>query len=70
MRRQAGVFARQYPARIGDELPEQVRVLEIQGVGGEINLGLGTRGAVFAGATAAAAPVWFVRASFARHRFT
>jgi hypothetical protein len=40
MRGQAGVFARQDAALIGHELPEQIGVLEIQRVGGEVNLRL------------------------------
>ena len=48
MRRQAGVFARQDAALVGHELPEQVDVLEIERVNGEIDLGLRARGARFA----------------------
>jgi hypothetical protein len=49
----AGVFARQDAALVGHVLAKQIRILEIQGVGGEINLGFGTRRAVFHGALSA-----------------
>ena len=42
MGRQTRVFAGQDAALVRHELPEQIRVLEIQGIGREINLWLGT----------------------------
>jgi hypothetical protein len=44
---QAGVFAGQDAALIGHKLPEQIGVLEIQRVSGEINLGFGPGRATF-----------------------
>ena len=38
---QTGVFAGQDAALIGHELPEQVDVLEVEGVDGEVDFGLG-----------------------------
>jgi hypothetical protein len=50
MRWQAGVFAGQDAALVGHELPEQVGVLEIQRVDGEIYFRFRTRRAIFRGA--------------------
>jgi hypothetical protein len=47
MRGQAGVFARENPSLVGDELAEQRDVFEFQRVGGEINFGFGTGRAAF-----------------------
>ena len=44
---QARVFAGEDATRIGDELFEEIDVFEIEGVGREINLGLGPRRAFF-----------------------
>jgi len=69
MRRQARVFARQNPALIRDKLPQQVCVLEIQGVHREIDLGLRTgRAGLPIGRTAASATIGLFRASLARHK--
>jgi len=46
---QPGVFAGKNAALIGDELLEQIDVLEIKRVDSEIDLGLGTRRAHFRG---------------------
>ena len=43
VRGQASVFAREDTTLVGDKLLEQIDVLEIQSVGGEINFGLGPR---------------------------
>src|SRR2546425_9083440 len=65
---QAGVLPRQDPAVIGHKLTEQVRVFEIQGVDGEIDLGLRTRSAfLHATRSATASPVPFLSVSLARH---
>jgi hypothetical protein len=47
MRGQAGVFAGQDAALVGHKLPEQIGVLEVERVGGEINLRLRTLRAGF-----------------------
>ena len=47
MRRQAGVFSGKEPALIGDELAEQIGILEIERVRGEVNLGFRSRRARF-----------------------
>ena len=47
MRGHAGVFARQDAALVGDILAEQVGVLEVQRIGGEIDLGFRARRAIF-----------------------
>jgi len=43
----SGVFAWQNAPLIGDELPEQIDILEFQSIHGEINLWLGPRSAFF-----------------------
>ena len=49
MRGQTRVFAGQQPTLVGDVLPEQIHVFEIDGVEGKINLGLRAWRAVFRG---------------------
>jgi hypothetical protein len=51
--RHPGVFAGQNAALVGHVLAQQIGVLEIQRVGGEVNLGFWTRRAVFHGTLAA-----------------
>ena len=68
MRWQAGVFAGQDAALVGHKLPEQVGVLEIKRVDGEINFWFRTRRAVFRGAARTAA-VPFVSVGFAWHGY-
>ena len=70
MRREPGVLAWQDSPLIGDKLPEQVRIFEVQRVNGEINLGLGTRRADFGdGRTAASAALaGFIGTCFTRHK--
>ena len=67
MRGQAGVFAGQNAALVGHKLPEQIGVLEIQRVGGEIDFRFRTRRADFRGAARTAA-IPFVGVGFAWHR--
>ena len=69
MGRQSGVLARQNPPLVGDELPQQVGVLEIQRVNGKVNLWFGPRRAHFAGGSPAAGATFLrlIRSSFARH---
>jgi hypothetical protein len=45
VRGQTGVFAREDAALVGDELAEQGGVFEVEGVDGEVDLGLGPRSA-------------------------
>ena len=68
MRGQAGVFAGQDAALVGHELPEQVGILEIQRVDGEIYFGFWTRRAIFRGAARTAA-FPFVSVGFAWHGY-
>ena len=70
MRGQTGVFPGQDAALVGDKLAEEVDVLEIERIGGEIDFRLRPLGAHFDERTAAtrAAGVALFRASFARHR--
>jgi len=71
MRGQAGVFAGQNASLVGHELFEQVGVLEIQGVRGEINLGLGPRRADFIRAGPAAGTAFLsVGMRLAWHKIT
>jgi len=65
MRGHSGVFARQDAALVGDVLPEQVGVLEIERVLGEVNLRLWARRAVLGGAAVAA--LVFFRVCLAWH---
>jgi hypothetical protein len=65
MSRHTGVFAGQDAALIGDVLAEQIGVLIVQGVGGEINLRLWPGCAIFHWALAA---LIFVGMSFAGHK--
>jgi len=69
MGREAGVFAGKDSALIGDKLPEEIRVLVVQGIDGEIDLGLRTRCPPLCGC-AATTPfgVPFLRMGFARHK--
>src|SRR5271170_3090583 len=53
MRGQAGVFARQDAALVGHVLPEQISVLEIEGVEREVNFWFWTRRAFHRTAVAA-----------------
>src|SRR6266404_7453195 len=66
--RQAGVFAGQDAPGVGDELPEQIDVFEIERVGREVNLGLGSGGARFRGPSAARTAARFVNVGLARHK--
>jgi hypothetical protein len=50
VRGKAGIFAREDAPLVSDELAQQVGVLEVQRIHGEIDLGLRTRCADFAGA--------------------
>ena len=68
MRGHPGVFARQDAALIGHKLPEQIGVLEIERVNGEVNLWLRPRRAIFRPVTRPAA-VPFVCISFAWHGY-
>src|SRR6185436_13507778 len=69
MGRQAGVFAGQDAAVVGDELAQQIDALEIEGVDGEIDLGLRTGRAFFQAAGAAATfAITAVRMSFTGHK--
>jgi hypothetical protein len=52
---QTRVFTGKKPALVGDELPEQIHVLEVQGIQSEVDLRLGARRASLAGSTAAPA---------------
>jgi hypothetical protein len=61
MRGHSGVFARQDAALIGDILPEQIRVLEIERVLGEVNLRLRARCALFRRAAIAALVFFGIR---------
>ena len=61
MRGHSGVFARQDAALVGDVLPEQVGVLEIKRIFGEVNLRLRARCAVFRRAAVAALVLFGVR---------
>jgi len=65
MRGHPGVFARQDAALVGDVLAEQVGVLEIQRVFGEVNFRLWARRAVLGGAAVAA--LVFFRVCLAWH---
>lgn len=67
MGRQAGVFARKNTSLVRDELPEQIDVLEVKSVNGEIDFGLRTRCANFAVAGAATF-FGFIWTSFSGHR--
>jgi len=69
MRREPGVFAGQDPAIVRHELPQQINILEIERVDGEVNLGFGP-GCSFLEATGAAAAFAFsaVGVSFAGHK--
>ena len=42
---QSGVFARQDASLVGHKLLQKIDVLVVQGIDGEVNLGLGTLGA-------------------------
>src|SRR5688572_25668911 len=70
VRREASVFAGENAPLVGDELAEEVGVLEVEGVDGEINFGLGARSALFHGARTAAAvfAVAFFCVRFAWHK--
>lgn len=66
---QTGVFPGQNPTLIRHELFKQVRVLEVERVNCEINFGLGSLGADFISAGAAArAALFFVGIRFAWHK--
>src|SRR3989442_15563186 len=68
MGRKPGVFSGKNSALIGHKLFQQVDILEIERVNGEVDFGLRPRRADFGKGTAtAAAFVGLVRASFARH---
>jgi len=69
MGREAGVFARQNATLIRDELAEQVDVLEIQRILGEVNFRLRTGCAGFGGATLPAAAVRLFRIGLAGHNY-
>jgi len=66
MRGQAGVFAGQDAALVGHVLPEQIGVLEIEGVEREVNFRFRTRRAFHRTAVAA---LVFVGVCFARHNY-
>ena len=69
MRGQPGVFSGENAALIGDKLLEQVGVLEIQGVHGEVDLRFGPGGARFTrGGPAARSALFFVSVGFAWHK--
>src|SRR5262245_38056091 len=59
---QPGVFARQDAALVGHELAEEGNVLELERIGGEINFGLGARGAPLDHRRAAtrSISIWFI----------
>src|SRR5262245_41438596 len=68
--RQSGIFSRQNATVVRDKLPQQVRVLEIEGVDREINLRLWPRCAFLHGpaASPSAGAVSFIRVSLAWHK--
>ena len=70
MRGQAGIFAWKNAALVSNKLLEQVGILEIESVDGEINLRLGARGAHFGERAPAtrAAFVGLLWSGFTRHR--
>lgn len=69
MRRKSGILAGQQTPLIRDKSPQQVGILEIQGVNGELDLGLRPWGAWLGRRAAAAIAVsLFLGISFARHK--
>src|SRR3954469_19093135 len=67
--RQGRIFARQNAALVSDELPQQIGVLVIESIHGEINLGLGPGRASFSIGATATVPAALVpiRTCFTRH---
>ena len=70
MGRKTGVFAGENATLIRDELLEQVRVLEIERIDGEIDLGFGPGRSHLRerGPVASTAFIRLIRASLARHK--
>src|SRR5437667_435336 len=66
---ESGIFPGKNSALVGNKLPQQIRILEVERIHGEINFGFRPRSADFAQRRAAtsAAFTWFFRASFSRH---
>jgi hypothetical protein len=68
MRRQTRVFAGQQPTRVSHILPEQIHIFEIDGVDGEIDLGLGPQSTMLHTVPARTPPILaFFRIRFAWH---